>query len=192
MQRIAFIGGPGAGKSTLATDVFTRLKKTGISAELVTEWIRQDIQINGPLSSIWEQYRTLQHQREIEDSIPEVVDYVITDSGTLTPYFYSCLYCDRNDRRQRLVLIDMFKYFIHDIYTRRYDHVFFCPIRETYQANENILRDGTRFQTQEDVNILDYHMNTIFMVAHHMPNIHRLDVPLDQRVDQVLEILGVS
>ena len=117
-KKIAFVGSAGSGKSTLACEVFTELKKQNYNAELINEWIRYDIQANGPMQSVWEQYRTLHHQRQLEDSVPKEVDYMITDSGCLNPYFYSCLYTSGADERQRLVLADMFKFLIDDLYKK--------------------------------------------------------------------------
>ena len=114
-KKIVFIGSAGSGKSTLATEVFTHLKKSDINAELVSEWIRYDIQANGPMESIWEQYRTLHFQRQMEDAVPDSVEWLITDSGCLTPYFYSCLYASNADERERLMIYDMFKLLIDDI-----------------------------------------------------------------------------
>src|SRR5690554_6481933 len=131
-KKIAFIGSAGTGKSTLATDVFTHLKKQGKNVELITEWVRYDIQSNGPMKSIWEQYRTLHHQRQIEDAVPDNVEWMITDSGTLTPYFYACLYTKKTER-ERLCLADMFKFLIDDLYKRRYTYVFFLPGSEVYK-----------------------------------------------------------
>ncbi len=76
-KRIVFIGSVGSGKSTIVTDVITQLKKSGVNAEHVPEMIRYDIQQNGPMESIWEQYRTLQNQREYEDGVPDNVDFAI-------------------------------------------------------------------------------------------------------------------
>ena len=188
-KRIAFIGPAGSGKSTLTLDVTSALKKRHINAELITEWIRTDINLHGPMKNIWEQYRTLENQRRIEDSVPDAVDYIITDSGTLTPYFYACLYADNNDARQRLVLADMYKHLLDDLYLRRYDFIFLLDKEETYKANKNILNDGTRYQTQDDINQLDDHMLITFTRLHKLDNIIHLTGPLDERCRSVIDVL---
>lgn len=190
-KKIAFIGSAGSGKSTLATDVFTHMKKLGVNAELITEWIRYDIQMNGPLQNIWEQYRTLHHQRTMEDSVPETVEWMITDSGCLTPYFYSCLYTDQADERQRLVLSDMFKFMIDDLYQKRYYKVFFLPASEIYSKKSDIADDGTRYQTPEELEILDQHMTLVFSKMFKVDNVHVLDCPVSERTQKVLGILDI-
>jgi len=189
-KKIAFIGSAGSGKSTLAADVFVVLKKKGHKVELVTEWIRQDIQVNGPMTTIWEQYRTLHHQRSIEDAVPEEADWMITDSGVLTPYFYSCLYTNKANERERLVLADMFKFLIDDLYKKRYHYVFFLPGEYTYsKEGKTITEDGTRYQSEEELQILDDHMRLVFTRMFKVDNIIELDVPMKERIKEVLKVL---
>lgn len=189
MQRICFIGNAGSGKSTLTADVFVALKKQHQNAELVPEFIRADIQKNGPMRSIWEQYRTRSKQKELEDCIPENVGFMLTDSGILTPYFYACLYADKSDARSRIVLTDMHEYLLQDIYNRRYSHVFYLPMAETYAKNPMILDDGTRYQSREEIEALETHFSLVFTKHHKLDNIHVLDCPLDDRVNAVLDII---
>ena len=160
-MRIVFIGTAGCGKSTLSTQVYCELKKMGHRAEHVHEWIRTDIQKNGPMTSIWEQYRTRQYQKELEDAVPNAADYIVCDSGTLTPYFYSVLYADATEPRQRLVLQDMYTYLLNDIYLNRYDLIFYVPLIASAD-----LKDGTRYQSDDEVQVIDAHMNLIFTKLH--------------------------
>jgi nicotinamide riboside kinase len=188
MHRICFIGNAGSGKSTLTADVFVALKKQHRNAEMVPEFIRSDIQKNGPMRSIWEQYRTRSKQKELEDNVPEV-DFMLTDSGILTPYFYACLYAEKTDPRSRLVLCDMHEYLLNDIYNRRYSHVFYLPMAETYAKNPNILGDGTRYQSVAEIEALETHFSLVFTQHHKLDNIHVLDCPLDDRLNTVLDII---
>lgn len=191
-KRIVFIGSVGSGKSTIVTDVITQLKKSGVNAEHVPEMIRYDIQQNGPMESIWEQYRTLQNQREYEDGVPDNVDFAIIDSGCLTPYFYACLYTSTASVRERLVLADMFKYLINDIYKRRYDYIFFLPGKLTKKETgiNSIINDGTRYQSEEELETLDEHMKLVFTKMFKADNMYSLDGPLVDRADMVLSIIA--
>ena len=191
MKRIVFIGAAGCGKSTCASDVFTTLKKNNVNTEMITEWIRYDIQSNGPMENVWEQYRTLQYQRELEDAVPNTVDYVITDSGTLIPYFYTCLYAKLINSRERLVVQDMHRYLLNDIYLKRYYKIFYFPLSLTYQQNPDILLDGTRYQTSDELKILDDHMDMVFIKLYNMGNVHKIDCPLEDRTNTVLKFIGV-
>jgi hypothetical protein len=187
-MRILFVGTPGCGKSVLSSQVFAALKQSGRKAELVQEWIRSDIAKNGPMTSIWEQYRTGQYQRELEDAVPAEIDYVVCDSGTLSPYFYATLYADPSDPRQRLVLQDMHKYLIDDLYLKRYDLIFYLP-----RLMPTDLGDGTRYQTEREIAILDQHMELLFTKLHRLPQVHRVNGALNDRLEEVMwKILGVG
>jgi nicotinamide riboside kinase len=180
-MRIVFIGTAGCGKSTLSSEVFSELKKSGRKTESVHEFIRYDINANGPMTSIWEQYRTRQYQKELEDAVPGMSDYVICDSGTLTPYFYAVLYADPTDPRQRLVLHDMHRYLIDDLYLRRYDLIFYVPLIQGAD-----LKDGTRYQTDAEIDTVDQHMRLVFTRLHKMPNIHEVQAGFDRRLEEVM------
>jgi nicotinamide riboside kinase len=191
-KRVVFIGAAGSGKSTLAAQLFAEMKRRHLNAELVPEWIRADLWSHGPMTTIWEQYRTLGHQRAVEDAVPPNVEWVITDSGTLTPIFYASIYIDHNEPRQRLVLQDMHRFLLDDLYARRYSHVFYIPMMETYRANPDILDDGTRFQTPEQIETIEMHMNLVFDRLYKLDNIYALRSPLEQRLGEVMEILKVA
>jgi nicotinamide riboside kinase len=182
--RIVFVGCPGSGKSTLATSVFTALKIAGQKAELVHEWIRFDINAKGSMTSIWEQYRTRQYQKELEDAVPTSVKYVICDSGTLSSYFYAVLYSDPNEPRHRMVLQDMYKYLLDDLYLRRYDMIFYLPAVASSDLN-----DGTRYQTDDEVAALDQHMNLLFRVIHRLPEVYCVTVAMEDRLQYVLDVI---
>lgn len=184
MKKITFIGAPGSGKSTLATQIFTTLKKRGINAEMVHEWVRCDIWKNGPMQSVWEQYRTMIHHKEIEDSVPSSVDIMVSDSSSLTPYFYAVHYVNPENARERLVLQDMYRYLLDDIYLNRYDLIFYLPTQPNVDTD-----DGTRFQSAEDIEMLDMHMGMVFTALHKTSRIFRIDGPMDGRHDIVMNII---
>jgi nicotinamide riboside kinase len=186
-RKIAFVGPPGSGKSTLAADVYTFLKQRHQNVEIVPEWIRYDIQAHGAMESIWEQYRTRQNQKDLEDAVPDTVDTVICDSATLTPYFYACLYCKHAEPRQRLVMQDMYRYLLDDLYGRRYDLVFYLP-----SVPGTDIEDGTRYQTAEEVRILERHMELAFCDVFRVGNVHRIDGPFAERLTKVVSIIEMS
>jgi nicotinamide riboside kinase len=186
-MKIVFVGCPGSGKSLLAAQVFSALKQAGRKAEHIHEFVRTDIQMNGKMTSIWEQYRTRQYQKELEDAVPPV-DYVICDSGTISPYFYACLYADPNDRRQCLVLQDMYRYLLTDLWFGRYDMVFYLPL-----IGKTDLNDGTRYQTEAEIMVLNEHMQLMFTKLHRLPNVHAVQSGFDRRLEEVMvKIIGAE
>jgi nicotinamide riboside kinase len=186
-MRVVFIGPPGCGKSTLVASVFSELKNAGKQVESIHEFVRNDIQAHGPMMSIWEQYRTRQFQKELEDAVPPTIDYVICDSGTLAPYFYAVLYSNPIDARQRLVLQDMYRYLLDDLFLKRYDIVFYLP-----SIGGVSLNDGTRYQTDDEIKVLNEHMCLIFTKLHRLANVHMVQSGFDHRLEEVMtKILGV-
>lgn len=184
-KRIALIGAPGSGKSVLASNVYTALKARGLNAELIPEWIRYDIQRSGPMETIWEQYRTRALQQELEDSVPQAVEWVICDSGTLTPYFYAALYANHADARQRIVLQDMFRYLMDDLYQRRYDLILFLE-----RVPGVDVEDGTRYQKGDEIDVLERMMDLYFMRVHRVGNAHRISGAFEKRLDHALSLIG--
>lgn len=189
-MKIVFVGVPGSGKTTLASSVFVALKQAGRKAEYVHEFVRYDIHVNGRMTSIWEQYRTRQYQKELEDAVPDIADYIICDSGTLSPYFYACLYANPSDARQRLVLHDMYKYLLDDVYLKRYDLIFYLPLNN---SQDMYLHDGTRYQTEAEIKVLDDHMRLMFTKLHSLPNVHTVSSAFDRRLEEAMwKILGID
>lgn len=184
LLKIAFIGAPGSGKTTLSTQVFTALKQSGKNVEIVQEWVRQDIFSSGAMSSIWEQYRTRQHQKELEDAVPSVVEYTVVDSSTLTPYFYASLYVNLSNSRERLVLQDMYKYLLDDLFLRRYEYIFYVPVMPEINTD-----DGTRFQSTTEISTLAEHMELVFLKLFKTDNIHLVDGSFEDRLQKVLSII---
>lgn len=189
-RHITFVGGPGSGKSTTAADLFVQLKKLGRNAEIIQEWIRRDLMRNGPMQSTFEQYRTLMHHRLEEEHFPPNVEYLIHDGNTLTPYFYAALYADKSDLKDRLVIQDMYATLLDDLYSRKYDLIYFLP-RVIADASGIDFDDGTRIQTPEQVEILESYMTLIFTKVHRMDNVRVLDGPLHLRNETLIgDILG--
>jgi GTPase SAR1 family protein len=188
-KRIAFLGTAGCGKTTLAHDLFVTLKKQGKNTDIVTEYARDYINQYGPPENIFEQYHMYNQQSKKEDSIPANVEYLISDTIRSLGYFYAALYSGKSERRSRLVLNDMHEYLLNDIYNRRYSQVFYLPMAETYAKNPEILKDGTRYQSEEEILALEAHLNLVFTQHHKLDNIHILDCPLEDRLNTVLDII---
>ena len=188
--RIVFIGAPGCGKSTLAADVFTAFKKLGKNAELVMEWIRRDIMKNGSMTNVFEQYRTLMYNRHEEEDFPRQVEYIIQDGGTLLGYFYAAVYSTKTDQKERLVIQDMYEALLKDLYSKKYDYIYFLPRAEVQAIGANT-DDGTRYQSDHQIEVLENYMRLIFTEIHRMDSVKVLDCPLGQRVNTVIsDVIG--
>lgn len=189
MKKIIFVGPPGSGKSTLVSEVFVKLKTSNKNVELVNEYARQYIQEYGPPTSVFEQLLIAKEQEKYE-SLHTDINYMLIDAGRLSSYFYASLYANYSDKKQRLLIHQLYLNFLDDLYLRRYDYIFFLPITETYKVKSDMLEDGTRFQTPEEIDTLEMHMSLMFGRLHHLDNVYVLDVPLNKRCLEVLKIIA--
>ena len=84
---INFFGGPGAGKSTLATAVFAWMKTLGLNCEYVPEYAKE-LSYAGDMKTVSNQFfvSAMQHQRVY--NIYDKVDYIVTDSPLISGIVY--------------------------------------------------------------------------------------------------------
>ncbi len=80
-------GGPGVGKSTTATGVFSNLKQQGVSCEYVSE-VAKEIVWAGDIDLLKNQEELFARQFRRQWVLMGQVDYIITDS----PLFLNCIY----------------------------------------------------------------------------------------------------
>jgi len=145
MNRIALIGGPGTGKSTLAARLYSELKELGKNTELVQEYAREHLNRHGITTDVLNQYMFYERQRDKEDIIPEQVEYIITDSPTILSYIYALLYANIKNVNHQELLIDMYSKIIRDG-LNRYSHIYYLAPTREYKL------DGTRTQTEKESN----------------------------------------
>lgn len=102
---INFFGGPGVGKSIAALDTTSCLRKSGVTAELVTE-VGKDL--------TWEQrqktlsiqpYVTVKQYRNIHRVVGQV-DYIVTDGPVLMGYVYAKAYAPHLTQAYYDLLLD--------------------------------------------------------------------------------------
>lgn len=83
---VNLFGGPGCGKSTLASGVFHELKSRGVNCELAHEWVKQKVW-EGSFPAQPQYYIWAKQLRSVELLLGKV-DVIITDSPTLLSGIY--------------------------------------------------------------------------------------------------------
>lgn len=88
---VNIFGAPGAGKSTTATGVFSRLKLAGVNAEYVPEVAKDFTWEERKKSLTFQPYVHAKQMRNIE-RLMDKVDVVVTDSPPMLSSFYAKYY----------------------------------------------------------------------------------------------------
>lgn len=88
---INLFGGPGTGKSTTASDIYSELKKQGESVELVREYVKHWAYTKKKIGK-YDQIYLLGKQSHYESFLYGTVRYIVTDSPILLAGFYATYY----------------------------------------------------------------------------------------------------
>lgn len=130
------IAGPGSGKSVLAVDLFSEMKKAGENVELCREYAR--IQVYEKRDNILnDQLYILSKQNRELERLKGQVDYAITDS----PLLLGAVYSTPEYRRSHPSFID----FVVETY-RTYENI----LMFTHRPPENTYKKVGRVQEYED------------------------------------------
>lgn len=142
MYKIGIIGGPSAGKSTLAAEIFSTCKHNSITVDLVQEYAREIFNKGWEIKHPGDQFKLLLRQREREDIIPDEIDVMVTDSPTLLSYIYVLQLANVYDTHDKEIIAALYNEFLLDL--DRYDELILLNRVKGYVA------DGTRKQTAEE------------------------------------------
>ena len=102
--RIAILGGPRCGKTTLIQQLYVDLKIRDINVGVATEYSTDYLRDKGMIESISEQYGIYLGQLHLEKSL-DSHDYAITDYATFVPYIYGRLMLGDKTRTKKEIEI---------------------------------------------------------------------------------------
>ena len=147
-KRIAVLGGPRCGKTTLIQHLYVEMKIAGLNAGYALEYSTEYLKDKGMIESISEQYGIYLGQKKLEDEL-SVFDYALTDYATFVPYIYGRLMLGDKTRTKKEIEIlnDLYSLAIRDL--PQYDHIFFVPREFGYK------KDGVRWQDEEVAQMVD-------------------------------------
>ena len=135
---INLMGGPGAGKSTMASMLFAKLKMQGVLCEYVTEYAKDMVWenryniLNDQLYILAKQFRSL-------NRINGEVDVIITDSPLLASLYYNSAIQNPTDRLNEETL----KNLILELNAKFNNIYFFVERRHKYEQQG-------RYQTESE------------------------------------------
>jgi nicotinamide riboside kinase len=178
---IMVMGPPASGKSTLAAEVHTELKKKGINSafvsEAATDYIAEYGVPNSPSDQMVIFYKQLNKERMYIGS----KDYIICDSSGILNYFYfRNLYANKLSNKDIAVINHMQKEILKTI--NQWSYVFYVP-----PILDNV-DDGIRYQDVEQIKKIDRWIKSYI----ELENINHIDlskIDLKKRTDYILKTI---
>ena len=141
-KRIAVLGGPRCGKTTLIQHLYVEMKIAGLNVGYAFEYSTDYLKDKGMIETISEQYGIYLGQKRIEDELSSF-DYALTDYATFVPYIYGRFMLGDKQRTKKEIQIlkDLYCLAIEDI--PNYDMIVYIPREFGY------VQDGIRWQDEE-------------------------------------------
>ena len=175
--RIAILGGPRCGKTTLIQQLYVDLKIRDINVGVATEYSTDYLRDKGMIESISEQYGIYLGQLDSHD-------YAITDYATFVPYIYGRLMLGDKTRTKKEIEIlnDLYSLAIRDL--PQYDHIFFVPREFGYK------KDGVRWQDEEVAQMVDKAILG-FLDAENV-KYSVITGSTKERSEQIMKIVGIN
>lgn len=177
---IQIFGSPASGKSTLAAEVHTELKKLSINSMLVsevsTDYIAEYGVPNSPIDQVVIFYKQLNKETMFLGS----KDFIICDSSSILNYFYfRQLFPEKLTNKDIASINHLQKEILKHINT--IDHVFYVPPMRDIDTN-----DGIRYHNSDDITRLDRWIKSYL----ELENINHTDlssIDMKKRVDFILK-----
>lgn len=181
--RIAVLGGPRCGKTTLMQQLYVDMKIAGLNVGCAAEYSTDYLREKGMIETISEQYGIYLGQAKLEDEL-SAFDYAVTDYATFVPYIYARFMLGTKERttKEIEILKDLYGLAIKDI--QNYDHIFYVGREFGYE------KDGVRWQ-DEDVAIAVDNAILSFLKTEAVP-FTTLTGSTRERAEKALDILNIK
>ncbi len=182
-KRIAVLGGPRCGKTTLIQHLYVEMKIAGLDVGYALEYSTEYLKDKGMIETISEQYGIYLGQKKLEDEL-SVFDYGLTDYATFVPYIYGRFMLGSRERTKKEIQIlkDLYCLAIEDI--QNYDMIVYVPREFGY------VQDGVRWQDESIALQIDEAILSFLKSE----NINYIEVTgsTKDRAKQILEMLDVK
>ena len=176
---IMVMGPPASGKSTLAAEVHTELKKKGINSAFVSEAATDYIAEYGVPNSPSDQMVIFYKQLNREKMFLESKDYIICDSSSILNYFYfRSLFGNELTNKDIASINHIQKEILKHINT--IDMVFYVPPIET-DTN-----DGIRFHQGDEIKKLGVLIKS-YLELENITHQDLTNVNMKDRVDHIIK-----
>lgn len=146
--RIAILGGPRCGKTTLMQQLYVDMKIAGLNVGCASEYSTDYLREKGMIETISEQYGIYLGQYKLESEL-SIFDYAVTDYATFVPYIYARFMLGNKTRstKEIEILKDLYGLALKDI--QNYDYIFYVGREFGYE------KDGVRWQDEDIARAVD-------------------------------------
>jgi nicotinamide riboside kinase len=177
---IQIFGAPSSGKSTLASELYTEMKKKGFNSILVNEYSTEYIAEYGIPNSPIDQMFIFYKQLNKEIMFLESKDYVICDSSSILNYFYfRQLFSEKLSKKDIASINHLQKEILKHINT--IDQIFYVP-----PIVSDDVSDGIRYHNEEQITKIDRWIKSYL----ELENIGHIDLSNISREDRIKFILS--
>ena len=178
---ITFLGAPASGKSTLASDDHTELKKLGKNSiyitEAATDYIAEYGIPNTPVEQLVIFYKQLNRDRMYLDS----KEYVVCDSSGILNYFYfRGLFGNKLSSKDIATINHLQKEILKTI--NQWDFIFYLP-----PILDNTV-DGIRYHDVQQIQKIDRWIKC-YLELENIAHFDLTDVDIKKRLDFVLKTI---
>ncbi|MBO8129584.1 MAG: ATP-binding protein [Peptococcaceae bacterium] len=177
-KKIAILGGPGTGKTTLCKQLDVDYSMAGYVTGLALEYARTYIVRYGVPTSIFEQFLLYEGQKRIEEDLKHC-DLIFCDNATILNYVYGLQCCDFCNPKETHALTLLFQWAMKDLMDYQ---IFYIP-REF-----DLTEDGIRYQDEENAIKLDQKIKALLDLMNVPYTIVSGDLPT--RVQKIKDVIG--
>jgi len=173
------IGAPASGKSTLATDVHTELKKLGKNSIFIQEAATDFIAEYGIPNTPIDQLTIFYKQTNRENMFIGSKEFIICDSSGILNYFYfRKLFKNPLSNKDIAAINHLQKEILKTL--SNWTHIFYVP---PIPGNPN---DGIRYHNEDDIRKLDMCIRS-YLEIENIPYIDLSKIDYTKRQEQVIK-----
>lgn len=177
---IMIVGPPCSGKSTLASEVHTELKKKNKNSIFVSEVATDYIAEYGVPNTPMDQMVIFYKQLNKEKMFMKTKDYIVCDSSSVLNYFYFRQLFDSNLSHKDIASINHVQKEILK-HISKIDHIFYIP-----SLSNEFVEDGIRFQNKEDILKIERWVKS-YLELENITHSDLSDVLIENRVKFILD-----
>jgi nicotinamide riboside kinase len=138
-MKIAILGGPGTGKTTLCKQLDVDYGLAGYFSTICEEFAREYIVNYGIPTNIFEQFLLYEGQKKREEYLKNS-EIIFCDNATILCYVYGVMTCDFKNTKEKYALLKLYEWAMRDLN----EYLIFYIPREI-----DLVDDGVRYQNLE-------------------------------------------